>query len=62
LQAQDAYRDIPLVILTSRAGDKHRRQAMGLGASGYVVKPYQDETLLGLIRRLVQESRRAIPA
>jgi chemosensory pili system protein ChpA (sensor histidine kinase/response regulator) len=62
LKGQDAYRDIPLVILTSRAGDKHRRKAMDLGASGYVVKPYQDETLLGLIRRLVQESRRAIPA
>lgn len=62
LQAQDAYRDIPLVILTSRAGDKHRRKAMELGALGYVVKPYQDETLLSLIRRLVQESRKMIPA
>ena len=62
LKGQDAYRHIPLVILTSRAGQKHRHKAMELGASEYVVKPYQDEALLGIVRHLVQESRRAMPA
>jgi DNA-binding response OmpR family regulator len=44
-------------MVTSRAGDKHRRKALDLGASGYVVKPYQDESLLTVIRHLVRESR-----
>jgi len=62
LKGQEAYRDVPLVVLTSRAGKKHRRKALDLGASEYVVKPYQDEALLGIIRHLVQESRGAVLA
>jgi CheY-like chemotaxis protein len=53
LRAQEAYRNIPLVVLTSRAGEKHHRRALELGASEYIVKPYQDEKLLNIIRHLV---------
>jgi chemosensory pili system protein ChpA (sensor histidine kinase/response regulator) len=52
LRGQEAYRQIPVVMVTSRAGEKHRRKALDLGATGYVVKPYQDEALLRLIREL----------
>ncbi|TEU15036.1 MAG: response regulator [Anaerolineales bacterium] len=62
LRAQEAYRNIPLVILTSRAGEKHHRKALELGASDYIVKPYQDETLLNIIRHLVRESRGTVAA
>lgn len=62
LKGHEAYRHIPLVILTSRAGEKHRRKALELGASEYIVKPYQDEMLLSLIRQLVQESKGAVAA
>jgi chemosensory pili system protein ChpA (sensor histidine kinase/response regulator) len=55
LRAHDRYRNLPVVILTSRAGDKHRQKAFDLGATDYVVKPYQDETLLGIVRRLTQK-------
>jgi CheY-like chemotaxis protein len=60
LRNQEAFRDIPVVMVTSRAGDKHRRKAMDLGATGYVIKPYQDELLLETIRHLVRESRQAV--
>jgi chemosensory pili system protein ChpA (sensor histidine kinase/response regulator) len=62
LKAQEAYRTIPIAMLTSRAGDKHRRKAMELGASEYIVKPYQDDALLNMIRNCIIESKRAIPA
>ena len=62
LQGQDAYRDIPIVMLTSRSGEKHRRKAFDLGVSEYLVKPYQDETLLSIIRRLTQSANGAKPA
>ncbi len=62
LKGQAAYRNIPIVIITSRAGEKHQRKAMEMGASEYVVKPYQDEALLDTVQRLVQESKRAIAA
>ena len=54
LRSQEAYRDVPVVMVTSRAGDKHRRKALDLGATGYVVKPYQDESLLQTIRQLAR--------
>jgi chemosensory pili system protein ChpA (sensor histidine kinase/response regulator) len=53
LRAQAAYHDIPIVMLTSRAGEKHRSKAFEVGATEYLVKPYQDESLLGVIRRLL---------
>ncbi|MGE3540603.1 MAG: response regulator [Candidatus Tectimicrobiota bacterium] len=53
LRAQAAYRDVPIIMLTSRAGDKHRQKALEVGATAYLVKPYHDEALLTMIRRLV---------
>ncbi len=55
LRKQKAYERTPIVILTSRAGQKHREKAFELGATDYVVKPYQDEALLGLIRQLAHQ-------
>jgi chemotaxis protein histidine kinase CheA/ActR/RegA family two-component response regulator len=53
VRAQEQYRTLPLVVLTSRAASKHQQRAMQLGASAYVVKPYQDEELLNTLNRLV---------
>jgi chemotaxis protein histidine kinase CheA/ActR/RegA family two-component response regulator len=53
VRAQDQYRTLPLVVLTSRAASKHQQRAMQLGASAYVVKPYQDEELLNTLNALV---------
>jgi len=53
VRAQEQYRTLPLVILTSRAAAKHKQRAMQLGASAYVVKPYQDEELLNTLNALV---------
>jgi len=60
LRAQATYRNLPVVVVTSRASEKHRQKAFAVGATEYLVKPYQDEMLLSLIRRLVRESRRAL--
>jgi chemosensory pili system protein ChpA (sensor histidine kinase/response regulator) len=62
LRSQNAYRSLPVVMVTSRAGEKHRRKALDLGASGYLVKPYQEETLLNVIRQLVHPSRQTVLA
>jgi chemotaxis family two-component system sensor histidine kinase/response regulator PixL len=36
--------------LTSRAADRHREQAMKLGAAAYLIKPCPQETLIETIR------------
>jgi chemosensory pili system protein ChpA (sensor histidine kinase/response regulator) len=57
LRGQAAYRHVPIVMVTSRSGDKHRQKAMDLGASGYIIKPFQDETVTHLIKNLVATAR-----
>ncbi len=56
VRAQEQYRTLPLIVLTSRAASKHQQRAMTLGASAYVVKPYQDEELLNTINALVYDT------
>lgn len=46
---------IPIVMITSRTAEKHRRYAMELGVNEYLGKPYQEERLLKLIATYVQE-------
>jgi chemotaxis protein histidine kinase CheA/ActR/RegA family two-component response regulator len=53
VRAQEQYRTLPLVVLTSRAAAKHQQRALQLGASAYVVKPYQDEELINILNALV---------
>ena len=53
VRAQEQYRTLPLVVLTSRAAAKHQQRAIQLGASSYVIKPYQDEELINTLNTLV---------
>ena len=57
LRSQEAYCQTPIVMVTSRAGKKHRCKAMELGATDYLIKPYQDDVLLKLIGELVKKSQ-----
>ncbi len=62
LRSQPAYRHTPVIMVTSRAGEKHRTKALDLGATGYMVKPYQDDALLSLVRELVHQPKPGSPA
>ncbi len=51
----DEYcKDIPVIMLTSRSGSKHRDLAMRLGASAYFAKPFKDNELLQTLSQLVK--------
>jgi chemosensory pili system protein ChpA (sensor histidine kinase/response regulator) len=52
LKRQESFRDIPVVMITSRAGEKHRQKGFDLGVAEYVTKPYQDSVLLNTIQQL----------
>jgi two-component system, chemotaxis family, sensor histidine kinase and response regulator PixL len=47
---------IPVVMLTSRSGTKHRDLAMRLGASDYFSKPFKDKDLLQTLSQLTRTS------
>ena len=46
-------KDIPIIMITSRTGDKHRERALSLGVNEYMGKPYQESLLLETINSLV---------
>jgi chemosensory pili system protein ChpA (sensor histidine kinase/response regulator) len=48
-------RDIPIIMITSRTGDKHRQRAMQIGVNRYLGKPFQESDLLENIRALLEE-------
>ncbi|MEH1887620.1 hybrid sensor histidine kinase/response regulator [Nostoc sp.] len=44
---------IPVVMLTTRSGQKHRQLALALGAKAYMTKPYSEQNFLAAIAELV---------
>ena len=51
IRADARLHDLPVVVITSRLADKHRRYAEEVGANHYLGKPYQEEALLALVAR-----------
>jgi two-component system, chemotaxis family, sensor histidine kinase and response regulator PixL len=47
------YQDIPVFMLTSRSGEKHRQIAINLGANGYFSKPFKEQELLQSLASLI---------
>jgi len=45
--------DIPIIMITSRTGEKHRERAFSLGVNRYLGKPYQEMVLLDTIQELI---------
>ncbi|WP_313241909.1 Hpt domain-containing protein [Stutzerimonas nitrititolerans] len=46
-------KDLPIIMITSRTGEKHRDRALAIGVNEYLGKPYQESTLLEAIQQLV---------
>lgn len=46
---------IPIIMITSRTGEKHRQRAMELGIKRYLGKPYQESELLENIHSVLSE-------
>ncbi len=46
LKDREDFQNLPIVMLTSRSNEKHRKLAMNLGASAYFSKPYNERELL----------------
>ncbi|WP_185268050.1 Hpt domain-containing protein [Halopseudomonas xiamenensis] len=49
----ERLKDLPIIMITSRTGEKHRERARSLGVNEYLGKPYQEAQLLELIGSLV---------
>jgi chemosensory pili system protein ChpA (sensor histidine kinase/response regulator) len=53
-------KDVPIIMVTSRVGEKHRARAIELGVDDYLGKPYQEAQLLDAIAPVVERRRAAV--
>jgi CheY-like chemotaxis protein len=53
VRASGRHPHLPIVILTSRMGDKHSRKGLELGASAFMVKPFEQMQLLATVNSLI---------
>ncbi|MBT8767733.1 Hpt domain-containing protein [Metapseudomonas boanensis] len=49
-------KDLPIIMITSRTGEKHRERAIAIGVNEYLGKPYQESLLLETIQQLVKRT------
>lgn len=52
------FRQVPIIMITSRTGEKHRQRAFEIGVDRYLGKPYSETDLLHNVSEIL-EARRA---
>lgn len=53
IRTSSRLKALPIIMITSRTGEKHRERAFSLGVNKYMGKPYQEDLLLTNIRELL---------
>lgn len=63
LRQSPTTKRIPVMVVTSRAGAKHRDRAMKEGASAFLTKPVQEDQLLAAVEQLIgtEAARPVVP-
>ena len=54
MRNDERFKDLPIIMITSRTGEKHRNRAMEIGVNKYLGKPFQENELLENIQELVE--------
>ena len=50
-------RDVPIIMITSRSGEKHRQRAFEIGVDRYLGKPYQEADLMRNVDEILKVHR-----
>jgi len=63
VRSTQRLKNLPMVMITSRTGEKHRERALAMGVDRYLGKPYQEEVLIStvyeMLRRTAAEAEQA---
>ena len=52
----ERLKDIPIIMITSRTGSKHKEKAMEIGVNRYLGKPFQEDELVTNINEILETS------
>jgi chemosensory pili system protein ChpA (sensor histidine kinase/response regulator) len=55
MKGDPRLRNVPIIMITSRTGDKHRQRAFDIGVDRYLGKPYQEAELLAQISEVLEQ-------
>jgi two-component system chemotaxis response regulator CheY len=50
LRADEAYKDVPIIIITTEGAEEDRQRALALGANAYITKPIQAPQVIAMVR------------
>ncbi|NTW57598.1 MAG: hybrid sensor histidine kinase/response regulator [Nitrospirae bacterium] len=53
MKRNPVFTSLPIIVLTSRAGEKHRQKAIDMGAQDYLVKPFEEQEMIEALKRLL---------
>ena len=53
IRSDARLRHVPIVMITSRSGQKHRKKARDAGANAYLTKPYQETDLVAQVGEML---------
>ncbi len=53
VRADDALRDVPIIVITTEGGAEDRARALALGANAYITKPIQAPQVLRKVKELL---------
>ena len=59
MKRNPVFMTIPIIVLTSRAGEKHRQKAIDMGAQDYLVKPFEEQEMIEALKKLLSNSAMA---
>jgi two-component system chemotaxis response regulator CheY len=48
----DIENTVPILVLTTESGEKLKARARAAGATGWIVKPFDDAALISVVRRV----------
>jgi len=53
LRADEAYKGVPIIIITTEGAEEDRQRALALGANAYITKPIQAPQVIALVRDIL---------
>ncbi len=57
LRADPLWAGIPVMMISSRTAEKHRRLARDLGVNAFFGKPYREDDLISELRRMIEQRK-----
>ena len=55
VKTNDAYKNIPMIIVTTEKSEEDKQRGMTIGADAYITKPFKPNELQEMVRRLLSQ-------